>query len=129
MDTWPERLARHNEAFVNPARIVPLAEMKARLGDNSASVERLEQGNILTHDTGPTSFFMMKRIADSDYVMAMEFTMPPDIRAEVNAMNLLVEFIFVAVFVWLLIVFFWRDMMKLNRAAEKDGVRLMLKPP
>ena len=120
-ESWPRRLAAHKEVFTNPARIIPLAEMKASLGDYVESAQRLEAGSIVTHDIGPTSFYMMKRITGSDYVMAMEFTMPANIRAEVNAMNLTVEAAFVAVFVWLLIVFFWRDMMKLNRAADKVG--------
>ena len=120
-ESWPQRLAAHQEGFSNPARIIPLADMKARMGEYVVLAQKLEAGKIVSHDVSPTSFYMMKRIGHSEYVMAMEFTMPPSIRTEVNAMNLAVESAFVAVFVWLLIIFFWRDMMRLNRAAEKVG--------
>lgn len=117
---WPERLAEHRPGFTYPVRITPMHEMR-KAYDDPAWLERLESGKIVSRDASPTMLNMIKRLGDTDFCLVLELPMPRNIASEVNAMNLVVESLFVALFVWLLIVFFWRDMMKLNRAAEAVG--------
>jgi signal transduction histidine kinase len=119
-ESWVARLDRHQPGFTYPMRIEPLARLKG-LQDDAAWQARLAEGRIVSLDASPTMLNIIKRLGQSDYGLVLAFPMAASLRNEVNAMNLIVESLFVALFVWLLIVFFWRDMMKLNRAAEAVG--------
>lgn len=117
---WAERLAMHREGFTYPVRLATLDQVRAQLIENEQK-QRLVEGKIVSFDAAPTLLYIMRRVRDTDAVLVMEFPMTPSVRVQANATNLAVESLFVAAFVWLVILWFWRDMTKLDRAAARVG--------
>lgn len=119
-ETWPLILEMHRPGFVFPPRVATLDAMRETI-TSSAIRERLDGAKVVFWERPPTTLMIMKRITGSDLVLIMDAQALPSIRSEVMVMNILVEALFVAALILVIVALFWRDMRKLRDAADHIG--------
>lgn len=118
---WIAVFETHRNGFVLPANLRTFDSMHKHLADMPMLQKRLDEGKVVSADEGPLKLLMMKRLLGSSHVLVMEFPIAPSLASKARTVNWAMEIIFVALFIWAAVMFFWRDMMKLNQAAEKVG--------
>jgi signal transduction histidine kinase len=119
-EVWPIILESHRQGFVFPPRVAPLEGVRQTI-DAPTVRERLDAAKVVFWDKSPTTLMIMKRVQGSDLVLIMEVTTMPSIRSEAMIMNLLVEGLFVATLILIIVALFWRDMRKLRAATDQIG--------
>jgi signal transduction histidine kinase len=119
---WPARFeALRPSAFTYPAKVLGIDEVGAQADQSSISLEMIREGKIAAGDRAEGGFRLFKRLGDSAWVLELEFPGTPSIRNMLIAINFGIEAIIVALILFLWVRPFWRDLMKLNRAAQDVG--------
>lgn len=123
VDRWPARIAELSAGFGMPARIERLASLGDRARLAPAQAADLEAGRIASLDREGGGFRLLKRVRGSDFVMAVDYPGPDlrRVRVLTYAVNWAIEFAIVAVLVFFWVRPFWRDLRRLNYAAEAIG--------
>jgi signal transduction histidine kinase len=123
VDRWPTRLAELSNGFGLPAHL----ERFAGAGDPArlapAQRAELEAGRIASLDRDGGGFRLLKRVRDTGYVVAIDYPGPDlrRVRVLTYAVNWAIEFAIVAILVFFWVRPFWRDLRRLNYAAEAIG--------
>ena len=122
-ERWPARLAELAGGFGLPARIERLAEIADGLALEGGPKADLMAGRIASLDRDGGGFRLLKRVRGSDYVVAIDYPGPDvkHVRVLTYAVNWAIEFAIVAVLVFFWVRPFWRDLRRLNFAADAIG--------
>jgi two-component system sensor kinase ParS len=122
-DQWPARLAELSAGFGMPARLERLESLPELGSLEPAHQAELRQGGLASVERDGGGFRLMRRVRDSDQVLAIDFPGPDSRRVRVltYAVNWAIEFAIVAVLVFFWVRPFWRDLRRLHYAAEEIG--------
>ncbi|MBL8512669.1 MAG: ATP-binding protein [Betaproteobacteria bacterium] len=119
-EAWPVILESHRSGFVFPPRVANLAKVRDSI-DAPTYRERLDAARVVFWEKPPSTLMIMKRVTGTDLVLIMDVAMQRSIRNEAMVMNIVVEALFVAALLLVLVALFWRDMKKLRDAADQIG--------
>jgi two-component system sensor kinase ParS len=122
-DQWRARLAELAAGFGMPARMDSLEGLPELERLEPAQVADLRAGRFASLESDGGGFRMMKRVRDSDRVLAIDFPGPDSrrVRMLTYAVNWAIEFAIVAVLVFFWVRPFWRDLRRLHYAAGEIG--------
>jgi two-component system sensor kinase ParS len=122
-DLWPARLGEMAAGFGMPARIERVEALSSLPSLEGEQAVDLRAGRIASLEREGGGFRLMKRIRGSDLAVAIDFPGPDSrrVRMLTYAINWAIEFAIVAVLVFFWVRPFWRDVRRLNFAAEKIG--------
>jgi signal transduction histidine kinase len=123
-ERWSARLAELAAGFGMPARLEPLAgAVGAAAPLPGPQKADLAAGRIASLDRAGGGFTLFKRVRGSDLVVVIEYPGPDlgRVRMLTYAINWAIEFAIVAVLVFFWVRPFWRDLRRLNYAAEAIG--------
>jgi signal transduction histidine kinase len=122
-DRWAARLAELASGFGMPARLERLDALPDRARLKPEHAADLDRGRLASLERDGGGFRLMKRVRDSDYVVAIDFPGPDSrrVRMLTYAVNWAIEFAIVAVLVFFWVRPFWRDLRRLHFAAEEFG--------
>lgn len=118
---WGAHLDELKKGFRTPVTLEPVDALAARFKFTAAQREKLARNQVVSLDREAGGFFMARRIADSDRATLLEFPGPPSQRNFFNMLNWTVEMVIVAVLLGFWIRPFWRDLNRLNAAAQAAG--------
>ena len=122
-ERWPARVSELAAGFGMPARIERLADLPdaARLSPEQKT--DLDAGRIASLDRDVGGFRLLRRVRGGDHVVAIDYPGPDlrRVRVLTYAVNWAIEFAIVAVLVFFWVRPFWRDLRRLNYAAEAIG--------
>jgi signal transduction histidine kinase len=121
-EAWPSKLEALRPGFVFPPRVAPVESMTSRTGNEKVR-QRFLDGKVVfgEGDDKAMTFPIMKRVSGTDLALVMDVAAIPQIRTEAVIMNFVVEGLFVAAFILLAVMLFWRDMRKISDATEHIG--------
>jgi signal transduction histidine kinase len=122
-ERWPARLSELAAGFGMPARIERLAHLPDAARLDPVQRADLAAGRIASLEGDGGGFRLLKRLRGGELVLAIDYPGPNlrRVRMLTYAVNWAIEFGIVAVLVFFWVRPFWRDLRRLNYAAEAIG--------
>lgn len=118
---WDAHLDELKKGFRTPVSVEPAAALADRFSFTPQQRDRLAQNQVVSFDRDAGGFYMARRIAGTDRATLLEMPGPPSQRNFFNMLNWSVEMVIVAVLLAFWIRPFWRDLNRLNSAAQAAG--------
>lgn len=118
---WNAHLDELKKGFRTPVSLEPMDTLVSRFALGPVQREKLVQHQVVSMDREAGGFYMARRMADSNLIALLELPGPPSQRNFFNMLSWGVEMVIVAVLLGFWIRPFWRDLNRLNSAAQAAG--------